>query len=87
MRAKISYEWFLIHQPFQAFVRLWFSGSHGSPLRYAALIFFSMAASLAIATIIYYGFSLPIMRWGRASLGTSRAEKGRQPAEKAAAVH
>ncbi|MDB6018677.1 MAG: putative integral rane acyltransferase [Pedosphaera sp.] len=61
----VSFEWFLIHQLAQGYFRTWMVSSHGSFFRYCFTVATPTLLSLAVATGVYYKFSLPIMRWGR----------------------
>jgi peptidoglycan/LPS O-acetylase OafA/YrhL len=70
--GAISYEWFLLHQPVQYEFRMWVSSSHGSLLRYLLVVGTPTLFTLAAATAIYHAFSLPILRWGRRRLASSK---------------
>ena len=68
----VSYEWFLIHQPLQREFREWMSSAHGSPLRFLMIIAMPTLAALGLAILIYYNFSLPLLRWGRNRVKVNR---------------
>jgi len=72
--GAISYEWFLLHQPVQWQFRLWMGGSHGSMLRYLCVTGVPILLTLGASILIYQGFSLPIMRWGRKKLAARAAQ-------------
>jgi peptidoglycan/LPS O-acetylase OafA/YrhL len=61
----VSFEWFLFHEPVLGFCRAWLGSAHGSVLRYLLASVAPALLTLGAAILVYYRFSLPILRWGR----------------------
>ncbi|MDB6109911.1 MAG: hypothetical protein JWR69_1661 [Pedosphaera sp.] len=61
----VSFEWFLIHQLAQNYFREWLVSANGNIFRYSFMVGLPTLLSLGVAIVVYHGFSLPIMRWGR----------------------
>jgi peptidoglycan/LPS O-acetylase OafA/YrhL len=69
--GMVSYEWFLIHQPMMSYAR-WLVSAQGKIWNYALILAVPWVISFGLAVLIYFGFSLPIMRWGRNRLAARR---------------
>jgi peptidoglycan/LPS O-acetylase OafA/YrhL len=63
--GAVSFEWFLIHQPVLNGARALAVSAHGSLPRYFVIILIPVLVTLGVSTLLYYYFSLPILRWGR----------------------
>ena len=71
----ISYEWFLLHQPFFDLSRKWSGGSDGSFIKYLFIILTPMILTLIAAILIYHFFSAPIIEWGRRRIAAKAGRK------------
>jgi len=69
----VSYEWFLLHQPFLLETRISMEGSHGSVGQYLLIVGAPAVVTFGLAVLIYHYFSTPIIRWGRARLNSPGA--------------
>jgi peptidoglycan/LPS O-acetylase OafA/YrhL len=63
----VSYEWYLFHQPITLWTRQFFGPAGGFFYKYVAIVVGSFLTSLIITALIYRFFSLPILKYGRAS--------------------
>lgn len=61
----VSYEWFLLHQPFINLSRKWSGGSDGNLIKYLFIIVGPMVLTMVAAILMYHFFSVPIIEWGR----------------------
>jgi peptidoglycan/LPS O-acetylase OafA/YrhL len=68
----ISYEWFLLHQPAQVFFHSLVGSTQGSFSFYLFTVLTPSVLTFLLAGVIYFSFSLPIMRWGRNRLSAAR---------------
>lgn len=63
----VSYEWYLLHQPVIVWARNLLGPAGGNPGKYAVIVGGSLLVSTAITALVYRWFSLPILKFGRAS--------------------
>ncbi|MEJ0088402.1 MAG: acyltransferase [Limisphaerales bacterium] len=63
----VSYEWYLFHQPITLWARNFFGPAGGDFFKYAAIVGSPLLISLLLTALIYRFFSLPILKYGRAS--------------------
>ena len=61
----ISYEWYLLHQPFAEWSRMNFGPAHGSLIKYMMVVGIPLVTILIFSAATYRFFSLPILRYGR----------------------
>ncbi len=62
----ISYEWYLFHQPMVFWSRDYFGPANGNVAHYLLNLCVPLAASVALAAVVYRLFSLPLLKYGRA---------------------
>jgi peptidoglycan/LPS O-acetylase OafA/YrhL len=68
----ISYEWYLFHQPIYLVFRKWMGNAEGSLLHYSIVIICPALFSLMLSAVVYRFFSLPILRFGRGKVDSTR---------------
>ena len=61
----ISYEWYLLHQPFAEWARFYFGPATGNSLKYMMIVGTPLLLILIFSAAVYRFFSLPILRYGR----------------------
>lgn len=61
----ISYEWYLLHQPFALWMRLHDGPANGNVWKYLAIVGIPLTFGLILSAGVYRFFSLPILRYGR----------------------
>lgn len=61
----VSYEWYLLHQPIVACVRLAAGSSGGRVLIYGLILGGSLVLSGVLSALVYRFYSLPILKYGR----------------------
>ena len=65
----VSYEWYLFHQPITLWTRHFIGHANGDRAKYIIIVAGSFLASMILTALIYRFFSLPILKYGRASAG------------------
>ncbi len=63
----VSYEWYLFHQPIMMWSRHYLGPANGSLVKYGAVVGGAFLTSLILTAVLYRGFSLPILKFGRSS--------------------
>jgi peptidoglycan/LPS O-acetylase OafA/YrhL len=71
----ISYEWFLLHQPFINLSWKWSGGADGSLIKYLFIVLAPMVLTLIAAILMYHFFSGPIIEWGRRRIAAKSGPK------------
>jgi peptidoglycan/LPS O-acetylase OafA/YrhL len=61
----ISYEWYLLHQPFVLWSRAYFGPAGGNIIKFLLIIGVPFIITLVAAALLYRFFSLPLLRYGR----------------------